>query len=260
MTLPETSLVVAVGFLVSILSVSVGGTALIVVPLMIWLGMAPASAIATNKFGILFLSIMGAATFLRDTSIPRPRIVMAFLPAVIAGSVLGAVFVVSAPQNTVKLIIGAATIVVAIVLLLKPQAGIEPARSPAGWGRIATGIGLALPLSVFGGFFSGGYATLLTYLLVFALGLTFLQAVALTRLLGIFSALAACTYLGIKGAIDYSVGIPLAAAFMVGGRIGARLAIRRGNRWLKAVFVAVAIVLALRLIGAEVIEHLEKRG
>jgi uncharacterized membrane protein YfcA len=245
-------LVVAVGFLVSIVSVSVGGTALITVPLLIWLGMEPRVAVATNKFAILFLSVSGAMTFLRSVSLPRVRAVYAHAIPVAAGSLIGAAFVVSAPQDIVKVIIACATIVVALALLLKRGIGVAQIEKPVGDRQVLVSLGIALPLSVYGGFFTGGYATLLTYLFVCALGLTFLQAAAATRLMSIFSAAAASILLGSRGAIDYSLGIPLAVAFVFGARLGARIAIRRGSRWLKAVFVGVAIALSARLLGTEI--------
>jgi uncharacterized membrane protein YfcA len=61
-------------------------------------------------------------------------------------------------------------------------------------------------------------------------------------------AAAASVLLGAKGVIDFSVAVPLAAAYIIGGRIGARIAIRKGNRWVKTLFVIAAIAMSLRLV------------
>jgi hypothetical protein len=110
---------------------------------------------------------------------------------------------------------------------------------------------LALPLSVYGGFFTGGYATLLTYLFVLVMGLSFLESVAATRIMSVFSAAFASVVLGSRGLIDFSLGLPLAMAYTMGAVLGARLALRRGNRWLRAVFITAAIGLSLRLVIVE---------
>jgi uncharacterized membrane protein YfcA len=254
----QTVIVVAVGFVVSILSVSVGGTGLIMVPLMIALGLDPRVAVATNKFAILFLSITGSATFLRCVRLPGRRVVAAHVVPVVAGSAAGAAVVASTPHIALKLIIGITTIVVASILFLKRDAGIEQRSRPIRSSAAAVSLAAALPLSVYGGFFTGGYATLLTYLFVFVLGLSFLQAVAASRFLSIFSAAAASLVLGTHGLIDFSLGVPLAAAFAIGGRLGARIAVKKGSRWLNIVFTIAAMVLALRLLAVEIYPLISK--
>ena len=248
MELWERALVAACGLVVSVFSVSVGGTALVMVPLLIFLGLDPRTAVASNRFAILFLSTSGALTFMRRVPLPQPRVIAAHIVPVVAGALLGATFVMITAQGTIKVVVAVATIVVALLLLLKRDVGIEPAAEPAGRGRVFLSLALVFPLSIYGGYFGGGYAALLAYLLVFVLGLTFLQAVAVTRILSVFMAASASILLGTRGVIDFSVAIPLAAAYIIGGRIGARIAIRKGNRWVKTLFVLAAIAMSLRLL------------
>ena len=72
MDITHAALVAAVGFAVSILSASVGGTALIMVPLLVALGLEPRVAIATNKFGIMFLSAAATLRLRRSVTLPPP--------------------------------------------------------------------------------------------------------------------------------------------------------------------------------------------
>ena len=248
MDLWEKCLGAACGLVVSIFSVSVGGTALIMVPLLIFLGLDPRTAVASNRFAILFLSISGALTFMRSVPLPQPRVIAAHIVPVMAGALLGANLVMMTAQGTIKIVVAIATIAVALLLLLKWDVGIARSPEPAGRGRVILSLAIVFPLSIYGGYFGGGYAALLTYLLVFVLGLTFLQAVAATRMLSVFMAAAASVLLGAKGVIDFSVAVPLAAAYIIGGRIGARIAIRKGNRWVKTLFVIAAIAMSLRLV------------
>ncbi|MFC1799549.1 sulfite exporter TauE/SafE family protein [Candidatus Eisenbacteria bacterium] len=248
MDLWERGLVAACGLVVSIFSVSVGGTALVMVPLLIFLGLDPRTAVASNRFAILFLSTSGALTFMRSVPLPQPKVIAAHIVPVVAGAFLGAILVMMTAQGTIRVVVAVATIVVALLLLLKRNVGVEPAAEPAGRGRVLLSLALVFPLSIYGGYFGGGYAAMLTYLLVFVLGLTFLQAVAATRMLSVFMAASASILLGTRGVIDFSVAIPLAAAYIIGGRIGARIAIRKGNRWVKTLFVLAAIAMSLRLL------------
>ena len=248
MDLGQTGLVAACGLVVSIFSVSVGGTALVMVPLLIFLGLDPRTAVASNRFAILFLSASGAVTFMRSVRLPQPGAIAAHILPVAAGAFLGATLVMITAQGTIKVVVAVATIAVALLLLLKRDIGLESRAEPAGRGRLLLSLALVFPLSVYGGYFGGGYAALLTYLLVLVLGLTFLEAVAATRMLSVPMAATASILLGVRGAIDFGVAIPLAAGYLIGGRIGARIAVRKGNRWVKTLFVLAAIAMSLRLL------------
>jgi hypothetical protein len=244
----EKGLAAVCGLLVSIFSVSVGGTALVMVPLLIFLGLDPRTAIASNRFAILFLSGTGALTFMRSVPLPQPRVIAFHIVPVVAGAFLGATLIMITAQGTIRVVVAGATIAVALLLLFKRDIGVKPAPEPAGRERVLLSMALTFPLSIYGGYFGGGYAALLTYLLVFVLRLTFLQAVASTRMLSVFMAASASALLGMKGVIDFSMAIPLAVGYIVGGRIGARIAVRKGNRWVKTLFVLAAIAMSVRLL------------
>jgi uncharacterized membrane protein YfcA len=253
MDLALTALVVLAGFSVSIISASVGGTALIMVPLLVAIGVEPKVAIATNKFAIMFLSLAAVLRFRKSVSLPPGRVVSLLVLPVVLGSVAGAALVVRAPASVTRLIIGTAAIVVALFLFARRDAGLNE-RTHAIEGRETIWTLLVLlPLSVYGGFFSGGYATLLTYTLVMMLGLSFLQGAAATRLLSIFSTGAASIIFAREGVIDYTLGVFLCAAYFAGATLGAHVAMRKGNRWLKTLFLIAVIVLALRILIMEIV-------
>jgi uncharacterized membrane protein YfcA len=240
------------GFVVSVFSVTVGGTSLITVPMLIWLGVEPRTAVATNRFGILFLSLSGTLTFVRGMKIPKRGIIMLHALPVVAGSALGAALVMSTPQRLIKVVIAVATIVISVTLAFKRDAGVTDFRGDISSKQLAASMIGIFPLAVYGGFFGGGFATLITYLFVFVLGFSFLEGAAATRLVSIFLAAAASIYLAYRGVIDFPLGLALAAGYLLGAHLGARLAMRRGSRWVKALFIIAAIALSLRLLGIEI--------
>jgi uncharacterized protein len=74
MVSPQLILLMAVFFLTSIVSVITGSTSLITVPVMLGLGIEPRTAIATNMFALMFMSLGGALPFLRNRRIDRQRL------------------------------------------------------------------------------------------------------------------------------------------------------------------------------------------
>lgn len=252
----QMALVAALGFAVSIFSASVGGTALIMVPLLLALGVEPRVAIATNKFAIIFLSLAAVLRFRRTVTFPPARIIAPLVIPVVMGSMTGAALLVRAPAGLARIIIAVAAIVVAILFSLRRDAGLEDRMGTYHSREIVRTLLVLVPLSVYGGFFTGGHATLLTYVLVMSLGLSFLQGAATTRLLSVFSAVAASIIFARAGVIDYTLSAFLGAAYFAGATLGAHVAVRKGNRWLKTLFLIAVIVLAFRILIMEVIGRL----
>jgi len=54
-----------------------------------------------------------------------------------------------------------------------------------------------------------------------------------------------------EGIIDYTLGVYLCVAYSGGAVLGAQIAIRKGSRWLKTVFLVAALLLALQIVATE---------
>ena len=77
MSLINILIVCFLSFIVSILSISVGGTSLITVPVLISLGMISKNAVATNMFALIFLSMSGAIGFRKETKVSHYKAITA---------------------------------------------------------------------------------------------------------------------------------------------------------------------------------------
>jgi uncharacterized membrane protein YfcA len=247
----HTGVIAAVSFAVSIVSASVGGTALIVVPLLIAFGVEPRVAVASNKFAIIFLSLAAVLRFRGRVALPAPRVIGTLAVPAVIGAVVGARLVVEAPAGVTRVVIGTAAVVVALFLFIRRDAGLADRTAHVAGGETARTVLVLLPLSVYGGFFTGGYATLMTYALVLMLGLSFLQGAATTRVLTVFTGVAGTVVFAREGVIDYTLGASLGVAYAAGATLGAQIAVRKGSRWLRTVFLAAVIVLALRILIEE---------
>jgi uncharacterized protein len=234
-------------FMTSVVGVVTGGNSLITVPAMFQFGIDPRVAVATNMFGLTFMSIGGTLPFLGKRTIDRRR-----LPALIfltlAGSILGALLVLVIPGRALPLIISISMISVAAFSLLKRDAGINrEVASPARAAEIAA-YALTLALGVYGGFFSGGYVTLLTATYVGLFRMTFVEAVSTTKIINIFSSLVATLIFMARGLVDYQLGVALAVIMFAGAFVGGRVALRLNNIWLRRIFLATVIMFAIKIL------------
>lgn len=239
---------IAVFALTAFISVVTGGTSLITVPVMMQLGIDPHVAVATNMLSLIFLSLGGTVPFLKGQFIPRKRL-LALIWFTLFGSVLGALLLLVVPAKAMPLVVAVAMIAVAVFSLAKSNAGVSPAGSAPSRASELTGYLLTFVLGVYGGFFSGGYVALLTAAFVAFFGMTFLESVAVTKVLNIFSSLVATAVFAAQGLIDWKIGLILSLVSFIGAASGAVLARNLSNALLRRVFLVAVIALAIKTLA-----------
>ncbi len=235
-------------FAVSIISVSIGGTSLLTVPFLIWLGMNSKNAVATNMFALTFLSLSGALSFKRKIEPINIKMISVFLILTVLGSLLGAGFIAVINQDVLKKIIAVMIVVMTCSLFLNKELGVRQYMAKKSKMKFVVGTILIFILGIYGGFFSGGYIIILTYVLILMFGLDFLQAAFLTKIFNVFSSLAACISFYYSHLIDFYVGIPLAVSMSLGAYWGAKFSIKKGNVWVRNLFVIAVILFAVKLL------------
>ncbi|WP_292768721.1 sulfite exporter TauE/SafE family protein [Nostoc sp. NOS(2021)] len=234
-------------FITSIISVITGSTSLITVPVMLQLSIEPRTALATNMLALTFMSIGGTLPFIGKKAIDISRLpIMIFLT--LLGSIIGALLVLVVPSKSMPLIISIFIIAVAVFSITNRNAGIiSTIESPSPIAEIG-GYVATFVLGIYGGFFSGGYVTMLTAAYVNLFRMTFVQAVANTKFINIFSSLIATIIFFTQGIVDYKLGIILSITMFIGGIVGARVALKLSNIWLRRIFLTTVIALALKTL------------
>ncbi|MDZ8184413.1 MAG: sulfite exporter TauE/SafE family protein [Nostoc sp. ChiSLP02] len=240
-------LLVAIFFITSVISVITGSTSLITVPVMLQFSIEPRTALATNMLALTFMSVGGTLPFIGKKIIDYNRLpIIIFLTVV--GSIIGALLVLVIPSDSMPAIISVLMIVVAIFSIFNRDAGIistkkQPSIIIEICGYLATFL-----LGVYGGFFSGGYVTMLTVVYVSLFRMTFVQAVANTKFINIFSSLIATIIFFTQGIVDYKLGIILSITMFLGGIVGSQIAFKLNNIGLRRIFITTVIALAIKTL------------
>lgn len=247
MSFVSVAILVVVFFLTSILSVVTGSTSLITVPIMLQLGVEPRTALATNMVALTLMSVGGTLPYLGKGKLDRARLPY-LIGLTLIGSVLGALLVLIIPVRVVPQIISMAMIAVTLFSVAKPNLGVMETRGiPAQYSGFA-GYAATFLLGIYGGFFSGGYVTMLTAAYVLLFRLSFIEAIATTKLINIFSSLVASIIFVMQGIVDYQLGIVLGIVMFIGGTIGSSIALKLDNRWLRRIFLITVDILALKIL------------
>ena len=250
-------------FVTSSVSVITGSTSLITVPVMFQFGIEPRTAIATNMFALIFLSIGGSLPFLRGKTVAGRRRLTRLVLLTLAGSLLGALLLLRVPRHSVSLIVSGAMIAVAIFSVVYRKSGAPEFTAPPSAAAEFTGYALTFLLGIYGGFYSGGYVTILTAVYVALFRQSFVEAVATTKLINVFSSAIATVVFMSRHLIDYRLGCILGLTMFAGAFLGARLSIRLGDRWVRRIFLTAVWALGLKALFFDVLPSVspaEKHG
>jgi uncharacterized membrane protein YfcA len=228
----------------------VGGGGLIQLPALL-IGLPGASVVqiaATNKLASFCGTSISAATYFRRVR-PDPRTFLPLMAAAFAGSLGGAFVASMLPRSAFDPIILVVMVVVGAYVWFKPSVGtLTNLRFSGGthvWAVALTG----LTIGFYDGAIGPGTGSFFVFALVGLLGYNFLEASAKAKLANWATNLAALVVFVPMGAVMWKLGLLMAAANIVGGYVGARVAVARGARFVRIFFLVVVGAFVVRLGG-----------
>jgi uncharacterized membrane protein YfcA len=245
----EQLLIFAISLIANVFSaLSGGGAGLIQLPVLIFLGLPFGIAIATHKVATIALGIGATARHLRDSHLER-QFALFMVCAGVPGVILGASFILQVPDRIAQIALGILTLGLSIYSFLSPQLGQEHIpvhRNTKGY--LTGGVALFL-IGILNGSLTSGTGLFVTLWLIRWFGMDYKRAVAYTLVLvGLFWNSAGAITLGILGEI-YWLWIPaLLLGSVIGGYLGAHLAIVKGNKLIKRSFEIVTLLIGMKLI------------
>lgn len=243
------ALLVVAAFVAGTVDAIAGGGGVITVPTLGVAGLAPHSLLGTNKGQSVFGALSSLVSFYRAGKIHPQRALLSF-PCGFAGSLLGTRLVLYVPQAWLRPIVLVLLVAVAAFLAWRRQpsktinASLTPAVVPNALLRVGT---LAFLIGAYDGFFGPGTGTFLITAFVLFLKLDLPHATAEAKVVNFASNLAAVCVFAIEGKIVWAVALPMAAAQLVGGAVGARVAVKGGENLVRKVVLGVVLVLSVKL-------------
>lgn len=247
--LPVLLLLMLAALLAGFIDAIVGGGGLITVPaLMLGLpaGTPLPTLLGTNKVVAVTGATMAAGKFLRSGTLSVREMVGPVLASA-AGASGGVWLTYRVHGDFLRPVMLGLLVVMLAFILLKPDLGdLHAPRYGLNHQRGLAAL-IALALGFYDGFFGPGTGSLLIFLFVAILGFDFLRASALAKSVNWASNFTAMGLFVWQGSWLPSVAVGMAAANGLGGYLGAHVALSRGSRWVRGVFIAVVGLLILRL-------------
>lgn len=222
-----------------------GGGGLITLPALLSVGVAPLSAIATNKIQGSFGTAAATLNFWRAGRIDL-RLLAWPLMATIAGACAGAAAVSRIDAAGLALVLPILLAAIALYFLMAPRVGEEDAHarlSPKAYSLIAGAIGF------YDGFFGPGAGSFFALSLVTLMGMGLTRATAHTKALNLTSNLISVAVFAIGGHVVWAIGLSMAACQVAGGYLGSHAAMKFGPRLIRPLLVIICLAMVARLLS-----------
>ena len=231
----------AAGFVDSI----AGGGGLISLPVLLNFGLPPQLALGTNKLQGTFGS--GSATwhYVEAKTVSLRDCGRGFLFSFI-GAAFGALAVQRLDPSFLKHAIPILLVGVAVYLLFKPSLGTLDAVPWMRRRRFDVVFGLLL--GFYDGFFGPGVGTFwaMSYMLV--LGFNMTRATGFTKVMNFASNLSSLAFFFLGRNVNVGAGLTMGIGQLLGARIGSRMVIAKGTKFIRPVFLTVVLAITLKLI------------
>ena len=165
------------------------------------------------------------------------------------GVIIGASFILRVPDDVARVALGVLTIGLGIYSSLSPELGQHYLARNRDRRGLTIGGGIIFMIGVLNGSLTSGTGLLLTLWLVRWFGLDYKSAVAYTLVLvGLFWNASGAITLGVQGEIYWPWLPALLLGSLIGGYLGAHLAIIKGNMVIKRSYEIIALLIGLKLI------------
>ncbi len=228
-----------------------GGGTLISFPALMYIGVSPVMANATNTVAIWPGSFAGVLGFREDIKKLQHWLLWLMIPSLLGGFA-GAMILLRTPEKTFArivplLILGATLLLAAQEMISRHLKRFMSSHGKPSRGWIIFAFTFQFFVSVYGGYFGAGMGILM----LAALGLIGMQDLhqmnGLKNLLAICINGVAAIYFALQGAVVWTDVLIMAVASIIGGFAGARLAHRLGRKFVRGAVVVIGLVMTVVL-------------
>ena len=226
-----------------------GGGGLISLPAYLIAGLPPHVCVATNKMSATFGTALATMRFIR-AGLVNLKLAVPAVAAAIIGSSIGANISLILPETVMKYVLIVILPVSAILVLNKNifnDTGSDTVTLDKR--TYLTAMAAALVVGIYDGFYGPGTGTFLIIAFTVFAKLDLKTANAQAKVINLTTNITALAIFLINGQVLLPLGVAAAACNMVGGYIGAGLAMKNGSKLVKISILFVLFLLALKVLG-----------
>ena len=225
-----------------------GSGSFLTLPALLWLGLPPQVANATNRVGILVASVVALRTFPSDHGLSRRGLLFLTVTSS-AGALVGAQIAVDLDPTVMERVIGVLMLVMLALILARPRRFLVDPDQPPIEGGVGAGVAF-FAIGVYGGFIQAGVGIFLLAGLVMSVRLPLRRANAVKVLLVLVFTVPAFVLFVLHDQVRWGIGLWMAIGQAAGAYVAARFAgdQPRADVWIRRLLVVVLAATSARLL------------
>lgn len=237
----------AAGFVAGTINSIAGGGSLLTLPLLIFVGLPPTVANASNRIAVFIAGIGATMSFHKRKLIPFEWVRFGLPPALV-GVVLGTWGATVIGDVAFERVLALVLVLGAAWMIWRPTEVPEGLEAPLPEGGRRWLVALAFfGLGCYSGFIQAGVGFLFLALLS-SQGLDLVRANAVKVPLILVFTLLAVVLFQVNGLLDWRAGLSLAAGQFFGAKLGVHLQVLKGQAWVRKVLTVAIVLFAIRLL------------
>lgn len=236
-----------VAFAAGFVDAIVGGGGLLQTPASIVI-LSPQSvvtAIATVKIPSFSGTAFAAVQYLKKVKL-NPTLTAVMCTIAFFASFAGSQLLSVVSNEFMKPVLLVVLTAVAIYTYTKKDFGQHEVKQHSYQKQLVYAVFISLIIGFYDGFIGPGAGSFLILAFISLLGYDFLHASAQAKLVNLATNLGSIVLFTIKGKVIWMVALPMAACNALGGILGARMAISKGNRFIRIFFLVIVMLTLLR--------------
>ncbi len=244
-SLANTVILFLVAIVAGFINSVAGGGGLLSIPALMWVGLPPATVLATNKLQACGGSFSASYYFVRRGIVKLGEIKLAIACA-FTGSILGTVAVQQIDAGVLKSVLPFLILAIGAYFLFSKKISAENNKQILAPTCFAFSI--ALCLGFYDGFFGPGAGSFLTLAFVSLAGQDLIKATAHAKVLNFASNVAALLSFALAGKVLWLLGGCMLLGQAIGATLGSKLVVSKGVKFIRPLMVTMSIAMSAKLL------------
>ena len=236
---------VGIGIVAGFLNVVAGGGSLLTIPILIFMGLPPNTANATNRIAIFWQNIFAIRKF-DNAGLVEARYSIYLGLASVPGAVIGALMAVAIDGVVFVKLLALLMLAVGVAILFGSSRRADYAEG-IGHSQSWKGVLVLFLVGIYGGFVHAGVGFIIILVLTWLTTFSLAKINSIKVIVAFIYTIPVIGIFILEDAIDWTHGLVLAVGTSLGGWLGSVFSIAKGDKWIKIFVFSALVTMSIKL-------------
>ncbi len=239
-------LLIFVGFIAGMINILAGGGSLLTLPMLIFLGLPPNIANATNRIALIIQNIFAVKGFQSKGVSTFPFSIYLAISATF-GAIIGAYIAVDIEGEFFNKILAVIMVIIVVYMFFKPKINTEEVMERLTGKYLWWGIVVFFFIGIYGGFIHAGVGFIILLALSSINRLSLVKSNAVKVFVVLIYSLSAVAVFAYNDIINWKYGLILSIGNAAGGWFMSRWSVKKGDGLVRIFLIVMVTAMAIKL-------------